>query len=84
MIDILGRSTSPDGLQFYEGNDSLHTTVQVLRLAEELGISVVNAKNGGVYWISFERGGKPLSKISFYKASYAYAFLLGVAAHERS
>lgn len=63
----------------FNAHDSFITSIQVLKLATELGIEV-KEKVGGLEWIAFVMDGKTLANISFFHPSHAYAFLLGVKA----
>ena len=79
MVDVHGNQTKPGTVQCFNGHDNLYTAVEVVRLAEKLGLTIAQ-RDGGTYWIDFLKNGQALTSVSFYQPSHAHAFLLGVAA----
>jgi hypothetical protein len=77
-VNIRGEKADPNTIQFFNGHESLFTAVQVMRLADKLGVKLVQDDKSN--WTAFQYQGKHLSNVNFYHPSHAYAFLLGVAA----
>lgn len=79
MIDIKGEKSNPSVVHIFNGYDNLLTALNVIKLAEKLGLDV-SQRDDGVAWVTFSKDGKPVTNISFYQPSHAYAFLLGYGA----
>lgn len=78
MIDITGKPANKAVTQVFNAHDNLFTAIKVAELAKQLGFAIVQ-RDDGMEWIQFVKDGKPVTNVSFYHPSHAYAFLLGVA-----